>query len=267
MASMNNITLAGRVNSDIESISLEGQHQVTFLLSFPNWLREGEIWKTTDADITIICRGRIAELVSQLVKRDQHISIVGKLSKRFANKNGMSYPMISVTAYDFVLSVKEDTIPGEQLEQYKRASSLNTVSLLGNLGADPEHKSYQDSEKATFSIAINDWHKNQMEEWEKQTIWVRISTRGNKTDVVKRFLRKGNQVGIVGRLIRHTYQELGDIRVYTEISARDIILTNFRKENNMATENIDNSSFDFESGEGNITEKDSTKEKKDELPF
>jgi single-strand DNA-binding protein len=101
------------------------------------------------------------------------------------------------------------------------AGSVNKVILVGNLGADPEVKSFQNGGRiCNLRIATSeDWKDRQTGEKKERTEWhqVVLSTDG-LVGVAERFLRKGSKVYIEGQLQTRKWQDAsGNDRYTTEI--------------------------------------------------
>lgn len=102
------------------------------------------------------------------------------------------------------------------------AGSVNKVILVGNLGADPEIKSFQNGGRiANLRIATSEsWKDRASGEKKERTEWhsVVINSDG-LVGVVERFLRKGSKVYIEGQLRTRKWQDQsGNDRYTTEIS-------------------------------------------------
>lgn len=102
------------------------------------------------------------------------------------------------------------------------AGSVNKVILVGNLGADPEIKSFQNGGRiANLRIATSEsWKDRATGEKKERTEWhsVVINSDG-LVSVVERFLRKGSKVYIEGQLRTRKWQDQsGNDRYTTEIS-------------------------------------------------
>lgn len=102
--------------------------------------------------------------------------------------------------------------------------SLNKVSLIGNLGSDPEVRSFQNGEKtADLSVATSEtWNDKNTGEKKERTTWHRVSVFGaGLVNVVESYLRKGSKVYIEGSLNNRKWQDKdGNERVTTEIVLR-----------------------------------------------
>ncbi len=106
----------------------------------------------------------------------------------------------------------------------------NKVQLIGNLGQDPEIKTFDGDKKlAKFSIATNEIYTNNKGEKVKETQWHNIIAWGKTAGVAEKILRKGVEVLIEGKLITRSYTDKAGIKKYiTEIEASEIVL--FTKE-------------------------------------
>ncbi len=102
------------------------------------------------------------------------------------------------------------------------AGSVNKVILIGNLGADPEIKSFQNGGKiANLRIATSEnWKDRATGERKERTEWhsVVIQSEG-LVGVVERFLKKGSKIYIEGQLRTRKWQDRdGNDRYTTEVS-------------------------------------------------
>lgn len=102
------------------------------------------------------------------------------------------------------------------------AGSVNKVILIGNLGADPEVKSFQNGGRiANLRIATSEsWKDRQTGERKERTEWHSVVIQSDGlVGVVERFLRKGSKVYIEGQLRTRKWQDQsGNDRYTTEIS-------------------------------------------------
>ena len=101
------------------------------------------------------------------------------------------------------------------------AGSVNKVILIGNLGKDPEIKSFQNGGKiANFSIATSEQWKDRMSgERKERTEWHNVVINGDGlVGVVERYLKKGSKVYIEGSLRTRKWQDRdGNDRYTTEV--------------------------------------------------
>lgn len=102
--------------------------------------------------------------------------------------------------------------------------SVNKVILVGNLGKDPELR-YTPSGTAvcTFSLATSDRFKNKQGEQQDRTEWHNIVTWSGLAEICGKYLAKGKQVYIEGRIQSRSYDDRdGNKRYITEIVANEM---------------------------------------------
>ena len=101
------------------------------------------------------------------------------------------------------------------------AGSVNKVILVGNLGADPEIKSFSNGGKiANLRIATSErWNDKQTGEKREKTEWTSVTLNGDGlVGVAERFLKKGSKVYIEGKLQTRKWQDAqGNDRYTTEV--------------------------------------------------
>lgn len=99
---------------------------------------------------------------------------------------------------------------------------VNKVIIIGNLGADPDVKQFQNGGSVTtISVATSEkWNDKQTGEPREQTEWHRISLHNKLGEIAAQYLRKGSSVYIEGSLRTRKYQDQnGQDRFITEIRA------------------------------------------------
>ncbi len=100
-------------------------------------------------------------------------------------------------------------------------ASLNQVSLIGNLGQDPEIKSFQNGGRvANLRIATSEkWTDKNTGEKKERTEWHTVAITGDGlVGVAERFLRKGSKVFVQGKLQTRKWQDSsGADRYSTEV--------------------------------------------------
>lgn len=102
----------------------------------------------------------------------------------------------------------------------------NRVQLIGNLGMDPEVIVLDSGKKvAKVSIATNETYKNSSGDRVIETQWHHLVAWGKKADIVERFLKKGSEVAIEGKLVSRTYNDKEGVKRYiTEIIVNEVLL-------------------------------------------
>jgi len=98
------------------------------------------------------------------------------------------------------------------------AGSVNKVILIGNLGRDPEVRSFQNGGKVcNFSIATSEsWKDKQTGERKEKTEWHNIVVKNEGLiSVAERFLKKGSKVYIEGKMESRKYTDKDGAEKYT----------------------------------------------------
>ncbi len=101
----------------------------------------------------------------------------------------------------------------------------NSVQLIGRLGKDPEVKTFGDKMRAAFSIATSDTYKNSKGEKVEDTQWHNLVVWGKLADAAGKYLKKGSEVAIEGKLVHRAYEtDKGEKRYFTEINVNDFVM-------------------------------------------
>jgi single-strand DNA-binding protein len=104
----------------------------------------------------------------------------------------------------------------------------NKVQLIGNLGNVPEIKNTESGKKlARFSIATNENYRNAKGEKVIETTWHNLVAWGKVADLAEKFLQKGTEVVIEGKLINRSYTDKDGIKKYiSEVQVNELLLLN-----------------------------------------
>ena len=102
----------------------------------------------------------------------------------------------------------------------------NSVQLVGNVGQDPEIKNLEGGKKvANFSIATNESYKNEKGEKVDQTEWHRVSAWGKTAEIIEKYVSKGKEIAIEGKLTHRSYDDKDGVKRYiTEVLANEVLL-------------------------------------------
>ena len=108
----------------------------------------------------------------------------------------------------------------------------NNVRLIGNLGMNPDVKELNGGKKlAKFSIATSETYNGEDGNKVTETQWHNLTVWGKQADVVEKYLKKGNEVAIEGKLSSRTYTDKEGIKRYvTEIIVNDLLLIGGKKD-------------------------------------
>ncbi len=102
----------------------------------------------------------------------------------------------------------------------------NKVQLIGNLGAKPEIKQTESGKKkAIFNIATNEIYRNAKGEKVTETQWHRAIAWGKVAEVAEKYLDKGKEIVVEGKLITHTYNDKAGVKKYmTEVLVNELLM-------------------------------------------
>ncbi|MFQ6082716.1 MAG: single-stranded DNA-binding protein [Candidatus Aminicenantia bacterium] len=153
----------------------------------------------------------------------------------------------------------------------KDVNSLNKVFLIGHLGREPEIRYIAQGERpvARFTLATNEVFFNRAtNENEKRTEWHRIVAWGRLAEFCEKYLTKGKQIYLEGKLRTRTWEDkAGNKRSTTEIEAQNIVLLGKKVEVEKAIPPGEPSEEEVipPSEEGAISPKEKTEE--EDIPF
>ncbi|WP_034888742.1 single-stranded DNA-binding protein [Gillisia sp. Hel_I_29] len=102
----------------------------------------------------------------------------------------------------------------------------NHVQLIGNVGQEPTITNLESGKKvARFSLATNEFYKNDKGEKTQTTDWHTVVAWGKTAEIIERYVGKGKEVGVTGKLKSRNYEDNDGIKRYvTEIEANEILL-------------------------------------------
>lgn len=102
----------------------------------------------------------------------------------------------------------------------------NTVQLIGHVGQEPEIKNLEGGKKlANLSIATNEVYYRENGDKVEKTEWHRITAWGKTADIIERFVTKGEEIAIGGKLSHRSYDDKDGIKRYvTEVIADEVLL-------------------------------------------
>tara|TARA_R100000808_G_scaffold15429_1_gene35697 strand:+ start:2468 stop:2869 length:402 start_codon:yes stop_codon:yes gene_type:complete len=118
---------------------------------------------------------------------------------------------------------------------------LNRVDLIGNLGNDPEHRTFDDgTSTCTFSVATSEsWNDKKTKEKKERTEWHRCVAWRNLADVVHNHLKKGSKVWLSGKLQTRKYEQNGVTKYSTEVVVNEVIFMDRPKEDGAPEKVVD----------------------------
>lgn len=108
----------------------------------------------------------------------------------------------------------------------------NKVQLIGNLGNAPEIRNTESGKKlARFSIATNESYRNAKGEKITDTQWHNVIAWGKTAEIIEKYLDKGSEVMIEGRLVNGSYSDKeGNKKYFTEVEVNDVLMLGSKKQ-------------------------------------
>jgi len=154
------------------------------------------------------------------------------------------------------------------------ARGVNRVTLIGNLGADPEVR-YTANGSAVANVRLataESWRDRETGDQQERTEWHRVVFFSRLAEIVGEYLKKGSQVYIEGRLQTRKWQDRdGNDRYTTEIVANEMQMLGGRSDGRGEDDGRRAGNFDPSSDTEQSTAKDSPKppvdDFDDDIPF
>jgi single-strand DNA-binding protein len=108
----------------------------------------------------------------------------------------------------------------------------NSVRLIGHLGQNPDVKALNSGKKlAKCSIATSESYKNENGEKVTETQWHNLVAWGKQAEIIEKYLRKGSEVAIEGKLHTRNYNDKeGNKRYLTEIVVNELVMLGGKKD-------------------------------------
>ena len=102
----------------------------------------------------------------------------------------------------------------------------NKVQLIGHLGQLPEIRTTESGKKvARFSIATNDTYRNANGEKVSETSWHNVVAWGKLAEIAEKYLTKGKEVAVGGKLVHRNYTDKSGIKRYvTEVVLNEMLM-------------------------------------------
>lgn len=106
------------------------------------------------------------------------------------------------------------------------AASINHVTLLGNVGTEPNVSDIGQGRKAAqMTLATTNQYKDSSGNWQSSPEWHNLVAFGPHVNVIEKYVRKGSQIAIQGRLRTRNYTtKQGETRYVTEVVIENIQL-------------------------------------------
>src|SRR5215210_7139443 len=102
----------------------------------------------------------------------------------------------------------------------------NKVQLIGHVGNKPEIRTFDEGKKlARFSIATNETYRNAKGDKVTETQWHHLIAWGRIADIAEKYLNKGSEVVIEGKLINRSYNDKeGNKKYISEVQVNEVLM-------------------------------------------
>lgn len=145
--------------------------------------------------------------------------------------------------------------------------SINKITLMGNVGADPEIHQFTDGTiAARFKIATNESYTAKNGERVTNTEWHPVVVRRNLARVVEQYIRKGSEILVEGKLTHRSYEKNGETKYITEVEVTELQLGRKRTNTEGDGENQTTDTATVTKGES-AKSYESAEKMPDDLPF
>ena len=98
--------------------------------------------------------------------------------------------------------------------------------MIGYVGNEPEIKNFDGGKKlANLILATNESYKNDKGEKVEETQWHRVTAWGRTADLIEKYVTKGKEIAIEGKLTHRSYDDKnGEKRYVTEVIVNELLL-------------------------------------------
>ncbi len=104
-------------------------------------------------------------------------------------------------------------------------ASLNKVQIIGNLGGDPEVRAIGSGDKvANFNVATKEVFTDRSGQRQEKTEWHRVVVWRKLAEIAEKYLRKGSQIYVEGKLTTRSWDDQNGVKKYTT----EIVAQNFQ---------------------------------------
>jgi single-strand DNA-binding protein len=106
----------------------------------------------------------------------------------------------------------------------------NKVQLIGYLGGQPDVRTTETGKKwARFSVATNEVYRTLKGDKVTETQWHSLVAWGKVAEIAEKFLNKGSEVAIEGRLVNRSYTDKTGAKKYiTEVRVNEVLMLGYK---------------------------------------
>lgn len=147
---------------------------------------------------------------------------------------------------------------------------INKVTLIGNLGKDPEVKHLENnSSVARLALATNENYRDKEGNWQTMTEWHTVIAWRSLADTAEKQLKKGSMVYVEGKLRSRQYKDNNGIERYvTEVEANVLKSLEKREKSDVPLPGTSDDQFgNFNTKSGDTPKREQEGDASDDLPF
>jgi single-strand DNA-binding protein len=113
---------------------------------------------------------------------------------------------------------------------------LNKCCFIGNTGNNPDIKTGDFGQVANLSLAISESYKNKAGEKVTTTEWIKLVFWGKIVDIVEKYVKKGQQIYVEGKMKTRSYEKDGVKHYTTEVYVNELVLLGSKNEGSQKSE-------------------------------
>ena len=103
-------------------------------------------------------------------------------------------------------------------------SLRNKVTLIGRTGKEVEIVNFENGKLAKVSLATSDYYHNSAGEKVEETQWHNLVVGGKLADIMEKYVEKGKEIAVEGKIQYRTYEKDGQKHYITEIRVEELVL-------------------------------------------
>jgi single-strand DNA-binding protein len=124
--------------------------------------------------------------------------------------------------------------------------SVNKAILLGRVGKDPEVRSLDNGKMvANFSLATSESYKDRNGEKKENTEWHNLVLWGKTAEIAQKYVKKGDQIYVEGKITTRSWEKDGVTRYTTEIQVNNLTMLGGKRSNEEEPVEADSSNGDL----------------------
>ena len=104
-------------------------------------------------------------------------------------------------------------------------SLRNKVTLIGRTGKEVEIVKFENGKLAKVSLATTDYYTNALGERVEETQWHNLVANGKLADIMEKYVEKGKEIAVEGKIVYRTYDDKDGIKRYTtDIRVEELVM-------------------------------------------